>query len=116
MLLVVCSEQQASAQEDQFLAQLILQLGAMQVHGNVKSVEDVISKKHTMALLHVQKFNREHIRGTLQFLASEQQGRVMLLPRPPLDRRCHCGERRERGLAQYAEQVDIRELRMEFPI
>jgi hypothetical protein len=69
-----------------------------------------------MALLHVEKLNGENIRGTLQFLASEQQWRMMLLPGPPLNHGRHCGEAGERGLTQYAKQVEIGEVGMEFPV
>src|SRR5271166_2217853 len=88
----------------------------MPMQWNVKSAEHVIAEQHPMALLHIEKFDGENIRGTFQFLGSEQQRRMLLPASPPLDCRRQCGERRERALAQYAKQVEIGELGMKFSV
>ena len=69
-----------------------------------------------MALLHIQKLDGKNIRGTLQFFARENQGRMMLLPRPPLDCGRDRSKRRKRAFPQNAKQVDIGEVGMKFSI
>src|SRR5690242_17577054 len=88
----------------------------MQVHGNLKSAENVFAEKHAMPLLHIEKLDGEDIGRSFDFVTSQYQGRVMLLAGPPLHRRSHGGDRLERTLSQYAKQVDIGKLRMKFSV
>src|SRR5579862_2164426 len=69
-----------------------------------------------MTLLHVEKLDGENIGGTLHFLACQHQRLMMLLFRPPLDRRRNRGERGERTLTQDAKEVDIGEVWVKFPV
>jgi hypothetical protein len=72
--------------------------------------------KHTMAFLHIQKFDGEHICRVLQLIEREHERRVMLLPGPPLDCRSNRSQRGKSTFAQHTKQIDVREIGMEFSI
>src|SRR5579863_77691 len=88
----------------------------MQVHGNAQLTENVLPVENAMLLFHITQFNAKDVSRALQFLMRKQERRMMLLLRPPFHRGRNRLERRERGLPHHAEQVDIGELRMKFPI
>src|ERR1700677_2084342 len=99
LLFVIRGEQQALAQENQLLAQLVLELGTMQMHGNLKPAENIGAEQDAMPVLHVKKFDGENVGGTLQFFASQNQRLMMFLLCPPCYGGRNCGERRKRTLA-----------------
>src|SRR5437899_5132962 len=96
-------------QQNQFLAQFVFHLHAMQVHWNLQTAERILSVDNTMMLLHIEQFDREDVGRPLEFLARHAEGRRLLLPVPPLCHRRQSLQRLERADAQNAKQVQVRE-------
>ena len=65
-------------------------------------------------LLHIQQFDGENVRGALEFLAGHAKRRRLLLAVPPLRGRRQSLQRRERTVAQNAEQVQVRQSGMKI--
>src|ERR1700733_9083741 len=96
-------QQQTLPQKDQFLAQLIFHLRAMQMHGDSQSGQRVVAEQNTMMALDVEQLNRKDISRMLQFFLRHDQRRRMLLFMPPLHYRRNRGKLAERSVAQNAE-------------
>src|ERR1017187_307082 len=80
----------------------------MQPQRNLQSLQNVFSPKHPMIPPHVQKFNGEYIRRPPHLLRAHQQRHSMLLLPPPFDHGSERLNRRERSLAQHAQQIHVR--------
>src|SRR5579864_2097418 len=102
------------AQQNQFLAQFVFHLHAMQIHRNVQAAEHILSVDNTMMLLHIKQFDREDISRPLDFLARHAKRRWLLLLVPPLRHRGQSLQRLERIDAQNAKQVQVREAGMKI--
>src|SRR5579872_2043697 len=103
LLLVLAGLQQALAQQDELLAEFVLQLSAVKVHRDFEIGEHIVTKEHAMAKLHVEELDGENVGGALDFLAGEKQRGVSLLASPPVDDRNQFVEIGKRGLAENAE-------------
>src|SRR6266699_1397759 len=116
LLVAVSCRKNVLAQQKQFFPQFIFELRAMQGQGYIQIAQPIVAIENSVALFHVDKLNGEDVGGGLQFLCGHHQRGMMLLASPPFDRARNLRQRHERRIAEHAKQVEIRILRMKFPL
>src|SRR5579864_927167 len=116
LLVAFSGKQNMLAQQHQFFPQFVPKLKKVERHRNLQTLQHVLSIKNSIALLHVQKFDGENAGGRAQLLNSQNQGRMMLLAPPPLGHLRDFRKRSKGRVANHAEQIQVRILRMKLSI
>src|SRR5579864_8372851 len=116
LLLIFRRQQNVLPKQHQLFSQLIAQLKKMQRHWHVQVLKNVFAKQRPVALLHIYKFDGENAGRCSQFLDGENQRRMMFLAPPPLGHARNFRERSKGRVAQHAQQIQIRVLRMKLSV
>src|SRR5204862_3252962 len=95
-------------QPNQVFAQLAFYLLAMQAHGHLETLEEVVSKQYLVTNLDVGEFDREDVRRAAEFLGAEHKRSRMSFARPPNGRRVQLLEGRAIHALQDAQHVQVR--------
>jgi hypothetical protein len=93
-------------------AEVVFDLNAVEIHGNGEAGDKVSAVKNAATLLHVEKFDGEHVGGGGEFLGGEEKRRrFVLVFAPPADGGSNA---RKLGSGERAKNTDDVEIGVRF--
>jgi hypothetical protein len=95
-------------------AELALDLKAMKVERDFESCKKVFAEQDAVARFHVEEFDGENVRGTLELVAGEDERCVIAFFDPPLGDAVEDFEIGGIGALDEAEDVEVRVAFVEF--